>query len=157
MSSSSQTWTVLVYSDDPAVRDRVKLAVGHRPASDVGRVEYVEAASNAEVFALVDAGGVDLCILDGEAWPAGGLGISRQLKNEITPCPTTMVIVARRADLWMAAWSQCDAVLMQPLDPLEAAAGVAELLREMAAQTSRVARAAGSSDVSGVSGVSTRR
>jgi hypothetical protein len=37
--------TVLVYSDDEAVRERIELAVGRRPASDVGRLEYVEAAT----------------------------------------------------------------------------------------------------------------
>jgi len=134
MSSSSQTWTVLVYSEAPLVRERVKTAVGRRPAGDVGQIEYVDAASDNEVIALVDSGGVDLCILDGEAWPAGGLGISRQLKNEITRCPAIVVTVARRADRWLAAWSQCDAVLSHPLDAFEAAATVAELLRGKAAR-----------------------
>lgn len=134
MSSSSQTWTVLVYSEAPLVRERVKTAVGRRPAGDVGQIEYVDAASENEVIALVDSGGVDLCILDGEAWPAGGLGISRQLKNEITRCPAIVVTVARRADRWLAAWSQCDAVLSHPLDAFEAAATVAELLRGKAAR-----------------------
>jgi len=132
MSSSSQTWTVLVYSEDPQVRERVKMGVGRRPAGDVGRIEYVDAVADDEVVALVDAGGIDLCILDGEAWPAGGLGISRQLKNEIARCPAIVVTVARRADRWLAAWSQCDAVLSHPLDALDAAATVAELLRGLA-------------------------
>jgi len=134
MSSSSQTWTVLVHSDDSAVRERVKLAVGRRPAGDVGRITYVDAATEADVIARVDEGGIDLCIFDGEAWPAGGLGLSRQLKNEIIPCPAIIVIVARKDDRWLAAWSQCDAVLSHPLDAFEAAATVAELLRGLAAR-----------------------
>lgn len=136
MSSSSQTWTVLVYSDDSAVRERIKLAVGRRPAGDVGRIDYVEAATDEAVIARVDAGGIDLCIFDGEAWPAGGLGLSRQLKNEIIPPPPTVVVVARHADRWLAAWSQCDAVLSHPLDAFEAAATVAEILRGLAARVS---------------------
>lgn len=134
MSSSSQTWTVLVHSNNEPVRDRIKLAVGRRPAGDIGRIEYVDAATDAEVIALVDAGGIDLGILDGEAWPAGGLGLSRQLKNEITPCPALVVVVARHDDRWLAAWSQCDAVLSHPLDPFEAASTVARLLRGSAAR-----------------------
>ncbi len=129
MSSSNSTWTILVYSDDPKVRERITTAVGRRPASDVGQIEYVAAATEPEVIAVVDAGGIDLCIFDGEAWPAGGLGISRQLKNEITKCPAIVVVVARRADRWLATWSQADAVLSHPLDALEAAATVADLLR----------------------------
>ncbi len=132
MSKSNHAWTVVVHSEDAQVRDRVKMAVGHRPAGDVGRIEYVDAATANEVIALVDAGGVDLCILDGEAWPAGGLGISRQLKNEIAPCPAIIVTVARQADRWLAAWSQCDAVLSHPLDALDAAQTVAVLLRGQA-------------------------
>lgn len=134
MSSASQSWTVLVHSDDAAVRDRVKMAVGNRPAGAAGRVEYVDAATDAEVISLVDAGGIDLCIFDGEAWPAGGLGLSRQLKNEISQCPPIIVIVARHADRWLAAWSQCDAVLSHPLDAFEAAATVADLLRGLSAR-----------------------
>lgn len=134
MSSSTQTWTVLVYSEDPQVRERVKIAVGRRPAGDVGRIEYVDAATDAEVVGQVDAGGIDLCILDGEAWPTGGLGICRQLKHEIARCPLMLVILGRQADRWLAAWSQCDAVLMHPLDPVDAAGVVAGLLRTSTSQ-----------------------
>lgn len=129
MSSPTATRTVLVYSEDAGIRERIQLAVGGRPAGDVGPVEYVEAATAEQVIGLVDAGGVDLCILDGEAWPAGGLGICRQLKHEISNCPLMLVIVGRQADRWLAAWSQCDAVLTHPLDPIDAAATVADLLR----------------------------
>ena len=124
--------TVLVYSDDEAVRERIELAVGRRPASDVGRLEYVEAATEPDVIATVDAGGVDLCILDGEAWPAGGMGISRQLKNEIADCPAIIVVLGRRDDRWLATWSQCDATLAHPLDAVEAADVVADVLRRRA-------------------------
>ncbi len=129
MISTTESWNVLVYSEDAKVRERIRSAVGRRPAGDVGRVEYVEAATAPEVVALVDGGGIDLCILDGEAWPAGGLGVCRQLKHEITHCPLMLVIVGREADRWLAAWSQCDAVLIHPLDAVDAATAVAGLLR----------------------------
>jgi DNA-binding response OmpR family regulator len=77
----------------------------------------------------MDAGGVDLAILDGEAQPTGGMGLSRQLKDEITDCPPIIVAVRRRDDRWLATWSQADAVLVHPLDPLTAAETVADVLR----------------------------
>jgi CheY-like chemotaxis protein len=124
--------TVLVFSDDPAVRERIRMAVGRRPASDVGAVRYVEASTGAEVVAAVDAGGVDLLLLDGEAQPTGGMGISRQLKNEIDDCPLICLVLARHDDRWLARWSQADATLSHPLDPLRAGEVVADLLRRRA-------------------------
>ena len=105
------------------------MAVGRRPAPDLGRVRFVEAGGVAEVLAAVDAGGIDLAILDGEAQPTGGMGVSRQLKNEIDDCPPIIVTVRRRDDRWLATWSQADAVLVHPLDPLTAAETVADVLR----------------------------
>ncbi len=105
------------------------MAVGRRPAPDVGRVRFLEVAAIAEVLAACDAGEVDLAILDGEAQPTGGMGLSRQLKNEIAGCPPVIVTVRRRDDRWLATWSQADAVLVHPLDPLTAAETVADVLR----------------------------
>ena len=128
-SEDRQSLTVLVFSQRPEVREAIITAVGRRPAPDLGRVRYTEAGTLDEVLAEVDAGRVDLVILDGEAQPAGGMGISRQLKNEITDCPPTIVAVRRRDDRWLATWSQADAVIVHPLDPIAAAETVAEVLR----------------------------
>lgn len=129
MTSSAQvaTHTVLLYSDDAAVRDRMQTAVGRRPAADI-RIEYLEAASADEVLRLVEEYEVDLLLLDGEAWPAGGLGIARQLRDELDDCPTLCVVLARAADRWLAAWSRADALLVHPLDPVRTAEAVADLL-----------------------------
>lgn len=127
--SSAATTTVLVFSHRPEVRESIISAVGRRPAPDLARLDYVEAATIAEVLAAVDAGRVDLAILDGEAQPTGGMGLSRQLKNEIQQCPPIIVSVQRKDDRWLAVWSQADAVIVHPLDPLAAAEAVAEVLR----------------------------
>ena len=129
---SKPQFTVLVYSDDAAVRDRIRTAIGRRPASDLGLVRYVEAAVGDEVVAAVDAGGVDLLILDAEAWPTGGLALSRQLKNEVADCPPVCLVLARNVDRWLATWAEVDVVLSHPLDPVEAARVVAEVLRARA-------------------------
>ncbi|WP_440899061.1 hypothetical protein [Actinosynnema sp.] len=129
---TSQTTTILVFSHRPEVRETIITAVGRRPAPDLGRVEYTEAGTIAEVLYELDNARADLVILDGEAQPTGGMGLSRQLKNEITDCPPVVVAVRRKDDRWLATWSQADAVLVHPLDPLAAAETVAEVLRSLA-------------------------
>jgi DNA-binding response OmpR family regulator len=126
---STQTTKILVFSHRPEVRETIITAVGRRPAPDLARVDYVEAGAIADVLYEVDHGTVDLLILDGEAQPTGGMGLSRQLKDEITNCPPIVVAVRRKDDRWLATWSQADAVLVHPLDPLAAAETVAEVLR----------------------------
>jgi CheY-like chemotaxis protein len=125
----SEPLKVLVFSHRPEVRDQIITAVGNRPAVDVGRVKFVEVATIADLLYVVDNERVDLAILDGEAQPMGGMGVSRQLKNELSDCPPIVVTVRRRDDRWLATWSQADAVLVHPLDPLTAAETVAEVLR----------------------------
>lgn len=132
-----ETLTVLVMSHRQEIREAIITAVGRRPAPDLPRVKFLEASGIAEVLAAADAGEVDLAILDGEAQPTGGMGISRQLKNEIDDCPPIIVTVRRRDDRWLATWSQADAVLVHPLDPLTAAETVADVLRRSAALTLR--------------------
>ena len=137
MNASSNATTVLVFSHRPEVREAIINAVGRRPAADVGRVRYVEAATIAEVLAEVDAGRVSLAILDSEAQPTGGMGLSRQLKNEIAQCPPLIIVVRRKDDRWLAVWSQADAVIVHPLDPLVAAETVAEVFRSRRPSTAK--------------------
>ncbi|MCX2731019.1 hypothetical protein OOZ19_12265 [Saccharopolyspora sp. NFXS83] len=126
---STSTTTILVFSHRPEVRESIINAIGRRPSPDLTRVNYVEAGNVADVLSELDAGRADLVVLDGEAQPTGGMGVSRQLKNEITNCPPIVLTVRRRDDRWLATWSQADAVLVHPLDPLSSAETVAELLR----------------------------
>lgn len=134
---SSAAHTVLVFSQDPQVREQVRGAVGPRPAGDVGRIEYVEATTGEQVIALVDAGGIDLAILDGEAQPTGGLGVARTIRLECAEQPLLCVLIRRRDDRWLATWSQVDSTLMYPIDPVTAAESVAGLLRRAAGAPSR--------------------
>ncbi|WP_299057789.1 hypothetical protein [uncultured Nocardioides sp.] len=120
---------VLVYSDDRNVREQVILALGRRPHPDLPECEYVEVATEPVVVQQMDAGGVDLAILDGEAVPAGGMGIAKQLKDEIYSCPPIMVLTGRPQDAWLATWSRAEAVCPHPLDPVQLAESVITLLR----------------------------
>ena len=80
-----------------------------------------------------DKGRFDLLILDGEAAPAGGMGICRQLKDEIYQCPPILVLVGRPQDAWLATWSRADAVVGHPIDAITLADAVARLLRRRVA------------------------
>ncbi|HEY7225868.1 MAG TPA: hypothetical protein VH561_20000 [Micromonosporaceae bacterium] len=124
--------TILVFSDDAQVRHTIRLAIGTRPAPDL-QVRFIEAASHDEVIRLVDREDFDLLVLDGEAAPSGGLGIARQLKDEVDDCPPTCVVIARAADRWLAAYARVDATLSHPLDPMTTAQTVATQLRNRAA------------------------
>ena len=120
---------VLVYSDDVHTREQVILALGRRPHPDLPEVEYVEVATEPVVIQNMDAGGIALAILDGEAVPAGGMGIAKQLKDEIRNCPPLLVLTGRPQDAWLATWSRADAAVPHPLDPVQLAEAAAALLR----------------------------
>lgn len=128
--TTEPTMTVLVYSDDADTRERVKLAVGRRPAADLPRVQWLECATEPAVIAAFDRGGIDMAVLDGEAVPAGGMGIARQLKDEIYRCPPILVLTGRVQDNWLAAWSRAEAAVPHPLDPIVLADAVADLMRQ---------------------------
>jgi DNA-binding response OmpR family regulator len=126
------THTVLLYSDDPRVRDRMRLAIGTRPAADLS-AEFVDASRYDECLRLIDTYDIDLVVLDGEATPAGGIGIARQLRDEVTDCPPIVLVIARAADRWLAAYAQVDATLVHPLDPVTTGSTVAGFLRQRVA------------------------
>lgn len=121
--------SVLLFSDDSSTRDAVRLGVGSAPALDVHVERWLECATAPAVETAVAKGGWDVLILDGEAQPYGGLGLCRQLKNEIFDCPPVLVLTGRPDDGWLAAWSLADAAVPHALDASALAAAVAELAR----------------------------
>ncbi|MGW2343464.1 hypothetical protein [Streptomyces sp. NPDC001661] len=123
------TATVLVYSDDANTREQVRLATGRRPAADVPEVQFVECATLPAVLKELDRGGIDVCVLDGEAAPAGGMGVCRQIKDEIFHCPPVLLLIGRPQDAWLATWSRAEAAVTLPVEPVEFAGALASLLR----------------------------
>jgi DNA-binding response OmpR family regulator len=136
-SATAAPLRVLVYSDDKTTRSDVMLALGKRPHPDLPRVEYVECATEPVVWQHLDAGGLDLVILDGEAVPAGGMGIARQMKDEIFRAPPALVLTGRPQDAWLATWSKAEAAVPHPIDPMQLADTVIRLLRSRAAAPAR--------------------
>jgi DNA-binding response OmpR family regulator len=128
--------TILLYASSRLTRENVRLALGRKVARDLPEVRVVEVATQPAVLVAMDAGGIDLAILDGEAVP-GGMGLCRQLKDEVFDCPPVLVLTARRDDAWLATWSRADGVLEHPVDPMRLPDVVAGLLRGSAAASAR--------------------
>ena len=128
--TQNQPLKVLVYSDDVNTRSNVILALGKRPHPDLPTLEYIEVATEPVVIQQMDTGEIDLAILDGEAVPAGGMGIAKQLKDEIFRCPPLLVLTGRPQDAWLATWSRADAAVPHPIDPIQLAETVIKLLKQ---------------------------
>ncbi len=126
--SGPRSVSILLYSDDITTRDSVRAAVGRRPTRDLEVGSWFECATLPAVIEAVENEKFDLLILDGETAPAGGLGVCRQLKNEVFDCPPVLVLTGRPQDVWLAAWSLADAAVSQPLDALAVCAGVEQAL-----------------------------
>lgn len=131
----STTLRIAIYSDDSTVRTAIKAALGRKVAADLPEHEVIEFATApalrqyADQLSVDGQFRVDLFILDGEAVPEGGMGVARQLKDEVFNCPPCLLIIGRKADAWLAAWSRAEATIIHPIDPFVLAERAAELLR----------------------------
>jgi CheY-like chemotaxis protein len=123
---------ILVYSDNARTREKVRSALGKRVHPDLPELSYLDVATAPVVIATLDKGGIDLAILDGEATPTGGLGLAKQLKDEIAACPPILVLTGRPDDAWLASWSRAEAAVPHPIDPIRLGEAVASLLRATA-------------------------
>lgn len=121
---------ILLYSSNGTTREQVRLALGTRLRPELPELTYTDVATGPMVISLMDRGGFDLVILDGEASPVGGLGIAKQLKDEITDCPPVLVLTGRADDAWLASWSRAEAAVPQPIDPIRLGDAAARLLRD---------------------------
>jgi DNA-binding response OmpR family regulator len=135
MSTSEDRLRIVVYSDDMSVRAHIAAALGSRVAPDLAPHHIFEFATGPALRLHVDSRvrsadmDIDLFILDGESAPEGGMGIARQLKDEVFNCPPVLVITARKEDAWLATWSRAEANVLHPIDPFTLAETVADLLR----------------------------
>jgi DNA-binding response OmpR family regulator len=127
--ASNDPLRILVYSDDPTTRQNVMQALGKRLHPELPELTYLEVATGPMVIRQMDAGGFDLVILDGEATPTGGMGIAKQLKDELETCPPILVLTGRPDDAWLATWSRAEAAVPHPLDPIVLGRTVIGLLR----------------------------
>ena len=132
MTSENQaTFSIALYSDDSSVRESVKKALGTRIAADLPPHTIDEFATAPALRNRVDSGKrFDLYILDGESVPEGGLGVAKQLKDEVFNCGVVIVLVGRASDAWLAGWSRAEGVISHPIDPFTLASTVADIFRK---------------------------
>jgi DNA-binding response OmpR family regulator len=138
-SRDDEVLTILLYASDRTTRQNVRLALGRKVAADLPPIRVLEVATQAAVVSAMDAGGIDLAILDGEAVP-GGMGLCRQVKDEILRCPPILVLIGRADDAWLATWSRADGAVSHPIDPIRLPTTVAALLRPRTSTETAVAR-----------------
>ena len=133
--SQTRKINIVLYSDDSTVREAVKSALGRSLSPEMGEHQIREFATADALRLYVDGikpdstNPVDIFILDGEAAPEGGMGVARQLKDEVFNCPPVLLIVARKEDAWLAAWSRAEASVTHPVDPFTLANTVVDLVR----------------------------
>lgn len=129
MAAPPPTLRILVYSDNPQTREAVRMALGKRVHPELPELDYLDVATAPMVIKQLDAGGFDLAILDGEASPAGGMGVAKQIKDEIPGAPPILVLTGRPDDAWLATWSRAEAAVPHPIDPIRLGDAVVPLLR----------------------------
>ena len=143
--AKERKYSIVLYSDDVTVREAVIGALGSKVSPDMAEHVIHQFATAAALRLFVDGkkvgtdSPIDLFILDGEAVPEGGIGMARQLKDEVFNCPPVMVITGRKEDAWLAAWSRAEANVLQPVDPFTLSHTVADLLRARTIATSATA------------------
>jgi DNA-binding response OmpR family regulator len=121
---------IALYSDDSTVRASVIAALGKQLDPALALHEIKEFATADALRLYVDSKKqVDLFVLDGEAVPEGGMGVARQLKDEVFNCPPVLLITGRAQDNWLAAWSKAEGTVTHPIDPFTIAAKCAALLK----------------------------
>ena len=121
---------IALYSDDSTVRSSIITALGKQLDPQLAPHEIKEFATADALRLYVDSKKqVNLFILDAEAVPEGGMGVARQLKDEVFNCPPVLLITGREQDNWLAAWSKAEATVTHPIDPFNIAAKCAALLR----------------------------
>jgi len=143
--AKERKYSIVLYSDDVTVREAVIGALGSKVSPDMAEHVIHQFATAAALRLFVDGkkvgsdSPIDLFILDGEAVPEGGIGMARQLKDEVFNCPPVMVITGRKEDAWLAAWSRAEANVLHPVDPFTLSHTVADLLRARTIATSATA------------------
>jgi response regulator RpfG family c-di-GMP phosphodiesterase len=143
--AKERKYSIVLYSDDVTVREAVIGALGSKVSPDMAEHVIHQFATAAALRLFVDGkkvgtdSPIDLFILDGEAVPEGGIGMARQLKDEVFNCPPVMVITGRKEDAWLAAWSRAEANVLHPVDPFTLSHTVADLLRARTIATSTTA------------------
>lgn len=102
-----------------------------RAAFQAPDCDVLAAFDGTVALALAREHSPDAVVLSSSLGQLGGLATSREVKTSVQqgelPDPKIVVLFEREADAWLAGWSRCDAWLVKPVNPLD----VADLVREL--------------------------
>ncbi len=116
----------MVASDAPSVRSEVIAVIGN-PDTTV-----IELSAGAEVAAAVAEHHPDLVIADLQMGNMGGMAVCIDLHLEEScgnlPAVPVLMLLDRRADVFLARRSDAEGFLVKPLDPIRVRRAVATLL-----------------------------
>ena len=118
--------TIVVASDAPSVRAEV-VAVVDEPGTDI-----VEVNTGPAVVRAVDEHEPDLVVVDLQMGNMGGMAVCLELRLEesygsLPPVPVLMLL-DRRADVFLARRSGAEGWIVKPLDPIRLRRATAALL-----------------------------
>ena len=120
---------VLLVSPDEATRDLIALTI-RSIERRLGSPLRFRAARNGDLGARAAIRDTpDVIVADEIASRAGAFALARTLRDRLEPYRGVIVILlARRHDAWLAAWSGADAWFVKPVDPFELADRLLELV-----------------------------
>jgi DNA-binding NarL/FixJ family response regulator len=118
---------VVIASDEAWVREEVRSVLSGQPD-----VQVLELASGPEVVAAVRASEPDLVIVDSQMGNMGAMATCLELRldesaDRIVHVPVLMLL-DRRADVFLARRSQAEGWLVKPLDPIRLRRAVTAVL-----------------------------
>ncbi len=117
---------ILLVSDARTVLAEIRAVV------DDGVNEIVEARSGQDVRGLVSADPPDLVITDSQVQNMGGIAICHDLRLEASgnriPHVPVLILLDRRAEVFLAKRSGAEGFLVKPLDPLRVRLATAAIL-----------------------------
>jgi CheY-like chemotaxis protein len=120
---------ILLVADDPAFRERLRLALERLEATGE-EVTFLEAEDGNDALVLAEAERPDLVVVDVGVTPYGGFGLTRDLKADPDLSCPVIVILERFQDEWLGRWCGADALVHQPVDPFALAQVAGRLLDE---------------------------
>ena len=117
---------VLLASDTPSLRQELRAML------EGPDVFIDEAASGPEVLSIVRRGGIDLVVADLQIGAMGGMAICMEIRHDESYMPgdpvSVLMLLDRRADVFLARRSGADGFLVKPLDPQRVRRAVRTLL-----------------------------
>ncbi len=118
--------TVVVASDAPSVRAEIAAVIGD------AETELVEVPSGPDVAPAVTEHTPDLVVVDLQMGNMGGMAVCLELRLEESygnlPAAPVLMLLDRRADVFLAKRSGAEGWLVKPLDPLRIRRATSALL-----------------------------